>query len=145
MEERKNAPLASGSAGFDRSIKGMADAPSKILDLTYLIEASDGDADFIQEIVNDYLREMGRHFQDLKTSAATHDMTLLIRSAHTIKGASANVGASRVRETASRLESQAKKGSLDGSESLIELVGQELGRVKDIVEREGIPHLLKAG
>jgi HPt (histidine-containing phosphotransfer) domain-containing protein len=122
----------------------MSDSPAKILDLTYLIEASDGDVDFIADIVNDYLTEMKKHISELRTSSATHDIPLLLRAAHTVKGASANVGANRVKEVAARLEMQAKKGIEEGSLAMIEIISQETARVRDVVEREGIAHLLRA-
>lgn len=122
----------------------MEGAPQKVLDLTYLIEASDGDADFISDIVGDYLREMQKHVADLKGSLEHKDHALLVRAAHTVKGASANVGAHRVRDVAAKLEMIAKKGVVDGSESMIDLIAQEIARVKDVVEREGIAELLRA-
>ncbi|HXS18397.1 MAG TPA: hypothetical protein VN764_14465, partial [Polyangiaceae bacterium] len=52
--------------------------------------------------------------------------------------------AARVRETATKLEALARRGVLDGSESLAELLRNELARVKDLIEREGVPALLQA-
>ncbi len=122
----------------------MSDHGPKILDLTYLAEAADGDAEFIDEILGDYLVEMAQYLSELHELYKAEDLQPLLRSAHTIKGASANVGAVRVRETAAKIESQAKKGSIVGGESLIELLNQEFSRVKELVEREGVPALLKA-
>lgn len=122
----------------------MEGAPQKVLDLSYLIEASDGDAEFIAEIVGDYLREMQKHVTDLRESFAGKDLALLVRASHTVKGASANVGAHRVRDVAARLELLAKKGGVDGSESMIDLIAQEIARVREVVEREGIAELLRA-
>jgi|GEM_PF-1230113 len=121
----------------------MADVP-KILDLTYLAEAADGDVEFIDEILGDYLVEMAKQLIELEENFKVEEMTTFIRSAHTIKGASANVGAARVRDTAAKLENQANQGKIDGGESLISLLHQEIARVKELVEREGIPNLLKA-
>jgi len=122
----------------------MPEPGPKILDLTYLAEAADGDPNFIDEILGDYLLEMTKYLADLEGQVQQVDLQPLLRSAHTIRGASANVGAARVRETAAKLEAQAKKGSIEGGESLIALLHQEVGRVKELIEREGVPALLKA-
>jgi HPt (histidine-containing phosphotransfer) domain-containing protein len=122
----------------------MVDLPTPILDLRYLVEACDGDAKFIKDIIGDYLNEMPKYLTELDTSLATSQTGILVRAAHTIKGASANVGASRVRETASRLESLAKKGTLEGSSILVRLLHKEIERVKDLVARQGVDELLRA-
>jgi HPt (histidine-containing phosphotransfer) domain-containing protein len=122
----------------------MPEHSSKVLDLTYLIEACDADVVFIKDILTDYLLEMKAYVGSLDGLVKQGDLQSLMRAAHTVKGASANVGAGRVRETATKLEALARRGTLDGSESLIELLRNELGRVKDLIEREGVPALLHA-
>lgn len=122
----------------------MSDSGPKILDLTYLAEAADGDLEFINEILADYLVEMAQYLLQLDEQLKNPEMSTLIRAAHTIKGASANVGAARVREIAAKLETQAKKGSVEGGESLIRILHQEIDRVKELIEREGVDSLLEA-
>jgi HPt (histidine-containing phosphotransfer) domain-containing protein len=122
----------------------MAELPTPTLDLRYLIEACDGDAAFIKDIIGDYLNEMPKYLAELDSSLASSELGIMVRAAHTIKGASANVGAARVRETAARLESQAKKGTLDGSSILVRLLHREVERVRDLVARQGVEELLRA-
>lgn len=122
----------------------MPDSHPKILDLTYLAEAADGDVAFIDEILGDYLVEMAHLLSELDSLIEGSEFPAVVRSAHTIKGASANVGATRVRETATKLEAQANQGSVVDGESLVNLLRQELARVKELVEREGIESLLRA-
>ncbi len=135
-------PKAQGARAVDHHV--MSESGPKVLDLTYLAEAADGDPEFIDEILGDYLVEMARYLSELEEQYSQTDLQPLVRSAHTIKGASANVGAARVRETAAKIEAQAKKGSIDGHGALVELLQQEFSRVKELVEREGVPALLKA-
>ena len=122
----------------------MSELGLKILDLTYLVEAVDGDPVFIDEILKEYLSEMAEYVVELPAQLHQGNLDYLVRAAHTIKGASSNVGAARVRETASKLETRVARGQLDGSESLIKILQQEVGRVKELVEREGVPALLNA-
>lgn len=122
----------------------MADLPTPILDLRYLCEACDGDAGFIKDVINDYLKEMPKYLGELDASLKDSQTGVMMRAAHTIKGASANIGATRVRETASRLEALTKKGVLDGSSILIRLLHKEIDRVRDLVARQGVDELLRA-
>lgn len=122
----------------------MADLPTPVLDLRYLIEACDGDAKFIEDIIGDYLQEMPKYLAELDASLGGTQPSTMMRAAHTIKGASANVGAARVRETAARLETLAKKGTLDGSSILVRLLHKEIDRVRDLVHRQGVEELVRA-
>lgn len=121
----------------------MSDPAAKILDLTYLAEAADGDVEFIDEILGDYLVEMARLLSELDDLIAKSETQTLVRNAHTIKGASANVGAGRVRATAAQLEVMANKGTLHPGESLVALLHEEIAEVKALVEREGVERLLQ--
>lgn len=118
--------------------------PAPILDLRYLIEVSSGDKKFIADILQDYLRETEMYVAELEAAFASRSLATLLRAAHTIKGASANVGANRVREIASRLESQAQKGSVEGATILIKLLRSEVLRVKDLIERQPLDELMRA-
>lgn len=121
----------------------MGEAPAPILDLRYLIEVCDGDSTFIQDIIGDYLSEMPKYLAELDASLNGEGPGGMVRPAHTIKGASANIGAVRVRDTAARLETLAKKGSIEGSIMLIRLLHNEIDRVKDLVLRQGIENLMR--
>lgn len=123
----------------------MPDSARKVLDLSYLASAADGDTEFIRSILDEYLQEMGSYLTQLKDSLERKDVALLLRAAHTMKGASANVGATRVSDTASHLETQARRGVLDGSQVLVALLGQEVARVRALIERQTVEELLRAG
>ncbi len=116
----------------------------EILDLTYLAEAADGDKDFIVEILGDYFVEMGNHLNEMDQLLSGEDLRTLTRAAHTIKGASANVGAARVRKSAAVLEKQATTDSIvDGTEQIAQL-RLEISEVRELIDRVGVNDLLKA-
>jgi len=121
----------------------MGEAVPPILDLRYLIEVCDGDTKFIQDIIGDYLSEMPKYLAELDVALAGEGAGGMVRPAHTIKGASANIGAVRVRDTAARLEMIAKKGATEGSSMLIRLLHNEVDRVKDLVLRQGVENLMR--
>lgn len=71
-----------------------------------------GDDSFVREIVGIYLEDLPERIAALKAARDTNDRSLYTRSAHTIKGSSANVGAVEVQGLAEHLEHQSKKQEL---------------------------------
>ncbi|TAG33969.1 MAG: Hpt domain-containing protein [Verrucomicrobia bacterium] len=81
----------------------------------------EGDDTFLREIIGIYLEDVPKRLADLKTARASDDRPLFTRSAHTIKGSSANVGAAEVRALAEKIEHRSKSETLA---SLNEHVGE---------------------
>lgn len=72
----------------------------------------DGDDSFVKEIIGIYREDLPVRIAALKTARATDDRPLYTRSAHTIKGSSANVGAAQVQSLAALLEQRSKEEPL---------------------------------
>lgn len=83
----------------------------------------EGDDTFVKEIIGIYLEDIPERLSALKSARVSDDRALYVRSAHTIKGSSANVGAAEVQHLATRLEQRAKQ------EALAEL-DQDLGALE---------------
>lgn len=82
----------------------------------------EGDDTFLREIIGIYLEDVPQRLADLKNARAADDRPLFTRSAHTIKGSSANVGASEVRALAEKIEHRSKSEALASlDEQLAEL------------------------
>jgi histidine phosphotransfer protein HptB len=74
---------------------------------------------FLREIVGIYIEDTPRRLQDLRASLASGDLALFTRTAHTIKGSSANVGAVALAGVAERLEAMSRKEGLGGVAGLV--------------------------
>jgi HPt (histidine-containing phosphotransfer) domain-containing protein len=92
----------------------MGTTSPSVLDLTHLETALGGDRGLMTEILCMYedtapadLRALGRAIEDGAVSA-------VVKTAHTLKGSSANVGAQRVSVLAGEIEQIARGGGLDG-------------------------------
>ena len=72
----------------------------------------DGGDTFLREIIGIFIEDTPLRIAEIDKSLAAGDAPTFIRAAHTIKGASANVGASALRAVAEQLESRAKKDGL---------------------------------
>ena len=88
-------------------------------------------------ILDVYLTDIPSSLQSLRRAAATEDFELATRTAHSIKGASANIGALRVAELARRVELCASENELPSDAALAALEG-EFERLRSLILSEVI-------
>ena len=104
-DEPKAAPLRSaGAPSFDRSI---------------LLGRMEGDEELTVSILEVFVQDTRDLIQQIRQSLDQGDVSNVSMLAHTIKGASGNVGASRMWELASHIEKTAKTGELTDAEAAI--------------------------
>jgi len=72
-----------------------------------------GDIDLLKEIARLFLDDCPRSLTELREAAARNDCSAVERSAHTLKGASANFGATRLVSAALDIEKMGHAGTLD--------------------------------
>jgi two-component system, sensor histidine kinase and response regulator len=91
----------------------------------------DGAGTLLNEIVEEFIAqtENGRH--NVAKSVNERDAPAFARAAHTLKGASANVGASALAAVCAGMEMQARMGKLDGAGVLMEQFDVEFARVQE--------------
>jgi HPt (histidine-containing phosphotransfer) domain-containing protein len=78
-----------------------------------LLEMTGGDQEFVDELVETYLREGDRLVDDLVVAAAAGDFAAMVLPAHSMKSSSLNVGALDLGELCRRLEEDSRSGSVD--------------------------------
>ena len=93
-------------------------APS-VLDLSRLEIALGGDTSLIGDILSMYEATAADDVAGLKAAVDAGDATLTSRKAHSLKGASANVGADRMADVASKVEQAAKAGRIEQAVALM--------------------------
>ena len=96
-----------------------------------------GDREAVAEIVAEYAADAPRRLTELREALAAGDAELVRRQAHTLKGASANVGAEALREAALGLEQAAAAGDLGDGELLVAGIDGELERALQAARAEG--------
>lgn len=111
----------------------MSDAP--VLDpqsIENLRALNPGDNDeFLREIAGIFLEDTPQRISDLDQSALAADVPKFTRAAHSIKGSSANLGATALRAAAEKLEHMARTQGLAGVAPLVEQVKAEFARTRD--------------
>lgn len=93
------------------------------------------DDSFLKEIVGVFLDDTPQRISELKLSHAAGDTAAFSRAAHSIKGSSSNLGASRLRTAAERLEHGSKKQALASLVAGIPELEAEFAAAKQELER----------
>ena len=101
------------------------------VDLKPLRELTGGDSDFEREIIDLFLDDTALRLGRLKEAVAGGNSTEVEAEAHSIKGASANMGAEHFRKLAQTLEFKGKKdASPEGAEQVLADLESEFENVK---------------
>ena len=87
---------------------------AKVLDRAALLERLGGDEEFAVEVLGTYLKDSSRQMRLLMEGIEQGDSGLVLRVAHTLKGASASVGATRVQEAGLAMEMACEQGGPAG-------------------------------
>lgn len=96
----------------------------EIIDLDVFLQGLDNDEDLLQEILGYYLDDSGRIITELKQSISDGNTAETRRLAHTLKGTSANVHASKLRDAAFNLETAISNNALADQNLLLEKIEQ---------------------
>ncbi|WP_306394397.1 response regulator [Telluria beijingensis] len=84
----------------------------------------------VQKVVNAYVGDTPRHLQALRQAVDGRDADQLRRIAHSLKSASANIGAARLAVLCRDLEQLGRAGSIDGAASLLADMEREYQSVR---------------
>jgi CheY-like chemotaxis protein/HPt (histidine-containing phosphotransfer) domain-containing protein len=124
----------------DRKVGGQraeVDSRSPVFDRKGMLVRLMGDEDLANQVIEGFLDDIPRQIQRLKGFLESDDALAAQRQAHTIKGASANIGGERLREAAFQVERAARDGDLVAARSLITEIDLQFGRLKEAIRRQG--------
>lgn len=96
-----------------------------------LMERVDGDEELIREVLEIFLEDTPRTLEALKTGISDQSPEAVAKAAHTLKGASANIAANRLRDQAYKLELKAKSGDLAGAKEVSAALEGEYAALKN--------------
>lgn len=107
--------------------------------------ADDFGADFLVELVGDYLDEADLRMTRLRQALAGGDATTVTYEAHTLKSSSANIGAQTFSDLAKRFEAVSREGNLAALEGEVESLVRQFAAVKaSLEELRGAPERFMA-
>jgi CheY-like chemotaxis protein/HPt (histidine-containing phosphotransfer) domain-containing protein len=116
------------SSSLSMSSASSALSAEVVARLRSLAEATD--PSLLTQIFTSFLRDGAERIDALKEALAGRNMELLYKTAHAIKGASANIGAHSMVDMAQKLELAGKAGDMTGAVTLMEQIEMEFGRVQ---------------
>ena len=90
------------------------------MDIAKLAENLGLEAEDFSELFELYMQTTSTDLEELKAALATGDTEEIHKKAHSIKGASGNLGFDELYNTASEIDDQAREGSLDGLEEKVQ-------------------------
>jgi two-component system, sensor histidine kinase and response regulator len=118
------------------------DAPGLPLDhdqIELLRSLDDGDGALLTEIISQYLSQTQEGRGELARVVQVGDHGAVQRTAHALRGASANIGATGLAAVCEAMEMQAKADQLDGAPELVERFDAEFARVCDALNELLVP------
>lgn len=101
-----------------------------VFDRAALHDLLDGDESLCNELLNAFLQDMPVQFEKLKEALEGNDPRLVERQAHTIKGASANIGAHALSFAALEVETAGKDLDLNRARLCFSKLRIELERLR---------------
>lgn len=104
------------------------------MDLARLARTTAGDAEVEQELLRIFVEQTDEKIRALDRGVASKDYVQVGEEAHSLKGASANVGADRLRELAASLEAGMKNSEHDRAAELLKEVKAEYARVRAFID-----------
>ena len=99
----------------------------------------DDEPDIVTELIDLFLRDTPPRLAALKDAISEGDAQALSQTAHTLKGSSASLGATRLAALNAELEKKASYGSLEDASRLLAQLDNEFERVRHVLESERQP------
>jgi HPt (histidine-containing phosphotransfer) domain-containing protein len=105
-----------------------------LVNLEHLKIVTDGDQEFEAELIHLYVEDVTNRLLQIEKLLAAETAEVLIREAHTVKGASSNVGAEGVRSIAAEIEKLAKDGQIEAAAGRYEELREAFIQTQDFFE-----------
>jgi HPt (histidine-containing phosphotransfer) domain-containing protein len=107
-----------------------------VFDKTSLMQRLMGDEELAHTVISGFIDDIPDQIQALKNYLKTGDMHGAERQAHTIKGASANIGGEALRAVALEMEKNGKNGDLPAVQACMDDLEAQFERLKKALNKE---------
>jgi HPt (histidine-containing phosphotransfer) domain-containing protein len=104
--------------------------------LDQMLEETGGDAEFVVEIIDDYLANARTLLASLAASLMAGDAGATRISAHTLKGTSASLGAFPLSALAAEIEAVSKEGTTVDAAAVLPKLEESFATVEQALARE---------
>jgi PAS domain S-box-containing protein len=132
---RANRSASTGAAGTSREQEG-AERTQPVFDRKDFLGRLMGDEALARTITFQFLEEAPRQIESLKEMVQKGDREGAHRQSHSLKGASANVGGTFLRQVAYEMEKAGEKGDIEKIASLMPEMERQFALLKKAMESE---------
>jgi len=108
-----------------------------VFDRDYALEIIDGDNEFLKEMAELLNADYPRKLAGISRAIEEKNFEVLDKTAHSLMGASGNLGLSRVYELAFEIVKMGKTKNIEGIDKIYQELEAELKRFKEFVSRPG--------
>ena len=109
------------------------------MDLKALAKNSEMEEDEFREIVELFITSTQSDLTRLQSGLAKGSVKEVAIAAHSIKGSAGMIGMMAIYEVAKRVEMKAHEGSVEGTETAVEEIGEELNLVAKTLHESPSP------
>jgi two-component system sensor histidine kinase/response regulator len=114
---------------------------ARIFNADVLLQRLGGDTQFYNEIIDVFLQDVPKQIHALEGAILRGDAPFVQRQAHTLRGASANIGAVGLEEVAFQLEKAIEKQDLSQAVEMLDCIKIEFNRFEQLtVQQKGEDH-----
>jgi len=107
------------------------------LNIESTLDRMKGDRDFLMTLFQVFLDDLPTKLSTMETALGGRDIATLQRTAHSLKGACATIGAERLQEAAHALERRCTDNDgADGIASVLSDVKKEAALTSSVIQRE---------
>ncbi|MBC8199751.1 MAG: Hpt domain-containing protein [Desulfobacterales bacterium] len=102
-----------------------------VFDRDYALEVTDGDTEFLKELADLFNADYPQKLAEISRAIEEKDFKAIDKTAHSLKGASGNLGLTRVYELAFEIEKMGKAENIEGIDKIYQELEKELERFKE--------------
>jgi HPt (histidine-containing phosphotransfer) domain-containing protein len=116
-------------------MQNIEDLNVKIFDKEALMARLCDDEELANEVLDVFLEDTPHQIESLRAAQRAGDVELIARQGHTIKGASSNISALRLKEIAYDIEQAGKQGELDRVSELLGMLEEQFRELQKHLSR----------
>lgn len=138
----ESGKLEPGRPGFDSSAKPAFETKDQEMesgkfpiDLAQALEEFENDSEFLNEIIDAFLIEVGRQLKQIRSAVDGRDYTVIEHESHSVKGGAANLVARDLSNAAWEMEQLGKNKDSKGLEPALSRMESAYERLRQYVER----------
>lgn len=132
------APIISGQQPLPMHQNPLLSDDTHIFDQTHLVSQFMDNSTLCKEIIGVMLEELPIQLTHLTQALESGDVTRAHRTAHSLKGAAANIGANELQRAAKQLEMALTQNQIpDTTPTLLKTVEQSAERLRSLLESRG--------